>query len=193
MPRHQTKTSFKKGRIAHNRQDLYIDCLQCGKKVKTIKSRKNKHRFCGKKCGYEHRKQYSKRNKIVSLYKQGKKYREIADLMGMKIGSVCHYTYTSRLKERFGDNIIGFSHKEAVRTKLDIDECELCGFNRIIEVAHVIEAKNGGKYTTDNCLILCPNHHSLFDRNLLNEEEKTKLSNIKRIILNIKKRYVTFS
>lgn len=52
------------------------------------------------------------------------------------------------------------------------DTCVLCGFNRYVEFAHVIPARRGGTIHPTNIIVLCPNHHSLFDRNLLNKEEQ---------------------
>jgi endogenous inhibitor of DNA gyrase (YacG/DUF329 family) len=51
-------------------------------------------------------------------------------------------------------------------------ECVICGFARFIEYAHVIPRRNGGSIHPDNIMPLCPNHHRLFDRNRLTEEEK---------------------
>jgi len=188
MPKHKNSGSFKKGQKAWNKQDLYINCLICGKKVKTIKVRL-KHKFCSKECQYKYKRNDTKRFKIVSLYKEGKRYREIADIMGMKIGSVCHYLYTEKIKDRWGNDSRGFSYKIAIKRKLGIKSCELCGYERAIEVSHIIEASNGGKYKTDNCLIFCPNCHTLFDKGLLSKEEINKLFLIKRIKNNLKKRY----
>lgn len=49
--------------------------------------------------------------------------------------------------------------------------CLFCGFNRCIEYAHLIPARDSGTVHPDNIIAVCPNHHTLMDRNLLNEEE----------------------
>lgn len=49
-------------------------------------------------------------------------------------------------------------------------KCELigCGFEDVVELAHVVPRKDGGVYDIDtNLLILCPNHHAMFDRGIL--------------------------
>jgi len=56
-------------------------------------------------------------------------------------------------------------------------------------VAPINPTRNGGKYKTDNCLIFCPNCHTLFDKGQLSKEEINKLFLIKRIKNNLKKRY----
>ena len=53
--------------------------------------------------------------------------------------------------------------------------CEICGFNRVIENAHIVPDRFGGPYESINLLKLCPNHHTLFDRNLLTHEEIEKI------------------
>lgn len=49
--------------------------------------------------------------------------------------------------------------------------CQICGFTRSVEKAHVIPARFGGQAIPENLLNLCPNHHTLFDRTLLTWEE----------------------
>lgn len=55
-------------------------------------------------------------------------------------------------------------------------ECAICGFNRVLEFAHLIPAALGGTIHFHNILPLCPNHHKLMDKNLLTEEEKAKIA-----------------
>jgi hypothetical protein len=53
--------------------------------------------------------------------------------------------------------------------------CEICGFNRAVELAHVIPARLGAEAKDENLLILCPNHHTLFDRDQLTWFELSKI------------------
>jgi len=46
-------------------------------------------------------------------------------------------------------------------------KCLVCGFDDVIEIHHIISPKYGGKETSDNLLILCPNHHSMLHGGLL--------------------------
>jgi 5-methylcytosine-specific restriction endonuclease McrA len=50
--------------------------------------------------------------------------------------------------------------------------CKVCGFDRLIEYAHIIPASKGGDIRPSNILPLCPNHHRLFDKGLLTNQEK---------------------
>lgn len=63
-------------------------------------------------------------------------------------------------------------HKNRHRyAKIFGSACIVCGFDRLIEYAHIIPMKLGGKSNKQNLLPMCPNHHNLFDRGLLNESE----------------------
>lgn len=53
--------------------------------------------------------------------------------------------------------------------------CEICGFNRTIEKAHIIPKRHDGPAVPQNLLDLCPNHHTLFDRDRLSWEEMSKI------------------
>ena len=50
--------------------------------------------------------------------------------------------------------------------------CAACGFDEVIEVHHIIPKHLGGTDDQDNLIILCPNHHSLADRGMLEIKDK---------------------
>lgn len=49
--------------------------------------------------------------------------------------------------------------------------CEICGENRSTDRCHILPARLGGGAEVNNCLILCPTHHRLFDRFMLSRNE----------------------
>lgn len=49
--------------------------------------------------------------------------------------------------------------------------CEICGENRSIDQCHIIPKEHGGPKAPGNILYLCPTHHRLFDRLMLNNNE----------------------
>jgi hypothetical protein len=55
-------------------------------------------------------------------------------------------------------------------------KCFLCGFDRFIEFCHLIPARDGGSTHPDNIVCLCPNHHTLMDKNLLSLDEMGSLA-----------------
>jgi hypothetical protein len=66
--------------------------------------------------------------------------------------------------------------KRALEKRIKDRTCQICGFNRFTEFCHIIPNFAGGKYTLDNTLVLCPNHHTLYDHGLLLPEEISRLS-----------------
>lgn len=46
-------------------------------------------------------------------------------------------------------------------------KCLVCGFNSIIEICHIIPRYIGGTNEPSNLIVLCPNHHAMFDRGML--------------------------
>lgn len=49
--------------------------------------------------------------------------------------------------------------------------CQICGFDRYVEICHLVPKRIGGGHKSENILLLCPNHHRLLDNGLLNREE----------------------
>jgi len=60
--------------------------------------------------------------------------------------------------------------------------CLICGFNKALDFAHIKSIKDGGKETKSNLTILCPNHHRLYDKGLLTNEELEKIKPISEIL-----------
>ena len=40
-------------------------------------------------------------------------------------------------------------------------KCLICGFDKIIDVHHLIAKSKGGSHSLDNLIALCPNHHKM--------------------------------
>jgi predicted restriction endonuclease len=59
--------------------------------------------------------------------------------------------------------------------------CSICGFKRFVELCHIKWEKDGGKVNKANITILCPNHHRLFDHNLLTAEELSKIKTVNNL------------
>jgi len=61
--------------------------------------------------------------------------------------------------------------------------CCICGWKRsVIDYCHIIPHAKGGDYSINNLVPLCPNHHRLLDRELLEEYESEAIT---RFIYNI--------
>lgn len=66
--------------------------------------------------------------------------------------------------------------------------CSVCGENRTIELCHIVALKDGGDSSVYNLISLCPTHHTLFDKHLLNEDETIRIKD--KIELALKYKYL---
>lgn len=55
-------------------------------------------------------------------------------------------------------------------------KCLLCGFDKIIDVHHLIAKSQGGTHTIDNLVVLCPNHHKMIHHADFSEEIKVQVT-----------------
>lgn len=109
------------------------------------------------------------------LVSEGYKLSEISKILGFKSCSLSQfckrngYDIWSQYKDSFAPRS---SQARTYRVKKALPKiCEICGFDRLIEIAHIIPAKLHGPLVPWNCLALCPNHHRLFDYNKLTKYE----------------------
>jgi len=197
-PNFQAKR-FQKGHEPWNKgTKIWVDrlCQFCGKEFKIAQSTLNRkaHRsgtYCSKDCFYNAKKKFGKQAQARQLYNEGKTFKEIGEIMGILPSTASGIIYRLKINSRFGDGIFQSSTRDRMRHLLAEDSiitCELCGYSRATEVAHITEKKNGGRYLKSNCILLCPNCHHLFDHRLLNIEEKQKLLSIARLNGNLARR-----
>jgi len=189
---------FAKGNIPWNKDPAKWDdcvCKMCGSHFLMLHSqiiRDGRGQFCGKKCFYDAKKKFSKRAKVKELYEQGLTYREIATRLESYPATIGSMVYSLKLNNRFGDAITSQSSMSRLKGILKkyhgINQCELCGYDRVTEIAHIVEKRNGGGFFLDNCLLLCPNCHHLFDYKMIHNNEKQKLLSIPRLNGNLRRR-----
>ena len=80
----------------------------------------------------------------------------------------CRYLIVAR--KTSGPNI----DAKKLALQRDGGKCVICGFDVVVEVHHIKPRKRGGGGGTDdldNLVTLCPNHHTMADRGLLNDTE----------------------
>ena len=55
------------------------------------------------------------------------------------------------------------------------DRCAICGWDLApCDVAHIVDRRNGGEDVLENVVMLCPNHHRLFDLGKIPAEQVRK-------------------
>jgi len=163
-------------------------CQFCGRSFTVLTSQLKRGRgtYCSKNCFFRAKIKYGNRDQIVALYQQGKTYKEIGEELGIVPATVGGQIYRMKLADRYGDGVTApAGHKDGLKNILKkhygIEQCELCGYSRAVEIAHIIEKRNGGHFIVSNCILLCPNCHYLFDCQMLTDTEKGKLLKINRL------------
>jgi hypothetical protein len=171
----KNNTSFKQGNVPWNKKEkIKKICQTCNIEflVGVAQSLTRPCKYCSKKCCNEGFRN-STADKCLELSKQGKTSKEIAFQLNIHIGTVSSHLNRKQYRKRQN----GISYSTVIKNFKKIHtSCEICGFNRFIEAAHIIPVAKEGPNTFDNLLALCANHHYLFDNKQLLLEEAQKLS-----------------
>ena len=170
---------------------IEMSCYFCEKTIYRTQNyienakKKNVTNFtCSKQCAASKKESKSLSLKILEMAINGKKNKEISQILNVPMGTVASCLNRKKYR-RYGEN--GQSYG-VTKTQLrrEYKECQICGFDRIIEIAHILPAAKGGQLSKENTVPLCPNHHHLFDHNRLLKEEFEK---IKDKVLKIRSDY----
>ena len=162
-----------------------INCVICGTIIKKRPSRIRNANYCSRKCQREG----LQVRVIENCFNCGKKISRIPSAFkpkGFK-GIFCSRKCSAKHRWENSEKIPRIVHDSVRRTVVDNfgRKCFICGYDRFIEFCHLVPAKVGGTIHPDNILPLCPNHHRLFDHNLLTSIETDKISeNIKQAFSN---------
>ena len=152
-----------------------VQCRKCGKEFyrrgKFIK--KNRYHFCSRDCyatyHREHPEEFSMapRGEYVKCgWCKKPTYKPQSQIKRCKNLFCSHGCHSEFLKGK-SNNRSGTKYKEKsdyfLKKEAKDSGCEICGYNRVIDVCHILPKHRGGKYK-DNILYLCANHHRLFDK-----------------------------
>ena len=154
---------------------IKVSCPECS--IVFEKREKERLIFCSVACSNiaTRRKRFisqSRENKCLELAKQNKTIKEISEITGYPQGSVASYLNKAKFRKRKD----GTSYQTQLNNlKKVYKKCEICEFDRIVEICHIIPASKGGDISEENTIGLCPNHHHLFDHRKLTVEEAVKL------------------
>jgi HNH endonuclease/Sigma-70, region 4 len=170
-------TQFKRGG-AGRKTGTWVACHTCGTEVYRTPYRLSitARQFCSKACTDR---LSPVRDEVVRLYKQGLKYREIAERMGRAMGTVAGMLHEARIQDRHGQPRSERGRRHQAFRSLP-KACELCGYGRFVEVAHIVPRAKGGTYDLTNVYALCANCHHLFDYGMLTAEERAILEEVRR-------------
>lgn len=150
---------------------MYVDttCSFCGGSCKSKKYKviKNFNVFCSNQC-----KSFNqwKRKVVTCKFCNKLSFKMIRNLSQENF---CDVYCRRKWNIKTSSSIKPYGNRNSRRYRLEIfgNACVICGFSRRVEFAHIIPASEGGTMHEDNILVLCVNHHRLFDNNLLFPEE----------------------
>lgn len=176
----QPKKIVKENALTQPR--LVKNCEICGKEFLVAKARRNTARFCSFKCRGE------AQSRGIWNFRPVMNVERICEVCGRKF--TIHRSIENKRLRRFcsrscyGKFRSELADKKAEHGKYSKDEacqrarekngrrCLICGYDRFIEIAHIIPRSLNGTFKGKNILFLCPNCHRLFDNNLLNFREE---------------------
>lgn len=147
-------------------------CATCGDEFDVIKSRADDAQFCSTDCYHEGQKKgltAHKERRVEYVEKTCKQCGEGYSMPPSRsdrefCGQECYHEWSSSYQR-------DQNGKRARYRERENRECEICGFDRVVELAHIVPARLGGDYSKNNILFLCANHHELFDSYSLTRDE----------------------
>ena len=135
-------------------------CAFCDKKMykKPYILKHNKFNYCSRECLGEHRKKYKNCERCGKSYnpkRQNQRFcsKSCAAKNIRNTGIGANLTIIDKITN------LGWNKKCMIQG---------CHYNNVLESHRIIHGKDGGKYTTDNVAVICPNHHAEIHR--LNKE-----------------------
>ena len=158
---------------------LQKDCKTCGDSFDVIESRADSAKFCSRECYHE--------GQRIGETSHSKRRVEYVKVECVSCGDTIEKppSRANRSERQFCDQNCylewnkSYQKKESGRRQRIRDkessDCEVCGFSRYVEMAHIIPASDGGTYHKNNILFLCPNHHRLLDSGKMSGDEFLKI------------------
>ena len=154
-------------------------CLTCSDEFDIVKSRQDSAKFCSRECYHNGQKEgltehSERRVQYIELTCTGcgktiEKPPSRANRSDRQFCSEdCYHQWSnSHQKDKTG-------RRQRLREKQNMC-CEICGFDRFLELSHIIASSEGGTYHEKNILFLCPNHHRLLDHGEIKKDEILKV------------------
>lgn len=116
----------------------------------------------------------------IAMNKSGETLTEIAQKLEVSYATLAYRLkqngYKARKNLRVSDSKLKNLqyHKRKVASQLEM-KCAVCGEDRAVDLCHIAPAKNGHPLVVENTIVLCPNHHRLFDNGNLSDGELEKI------------------
>ena len=90
----------------------------------------------------------------------------------------CRYCYNKIFRTEYSRLASRKQYSGITRETFDKlqKKCLICGFDKIIDVHHLIPKSKGGSNSVDNLIVLCPNHHKMVHHADYRQEMLTAVS-----------------
>ena len=140
-------------------------CEQCGttfsKPINSGSAPWERRRFCSRAC----RNESFKRVVYFTCEGCGKQTKTLPSRVATRrFCADCNYKFAHRSRHLgTATRLGGDTRKRLITQNYYSNTCEICGFDRCYDLAHIVRPKKGGTMEAFNILTLCPNHHRLFD------------------------------
>lgn len=155
----------------------YVTCQMCGKQFKVTLHNAKGRVACSRQCFLKLReKKFETKNCIVcgkafTFYSKRRKAAKYCS-------KACKIIAQIRNKENnLASKYLNKSARSFRRVwgpklrKIWGNECMVCGWDEApTDICHIVPVKDGGANTIDNIVLLCPNHHRMFDLGLIQRE-----------------------
>lgn len=156
-------------------------CKTCKEEYEVRPSREDESKFCSRECYHSGQKRgkTSHSDRRVDYIEFdctgcGKKIEKPPSRANRSerqfCSQECYLSWNSKHQRKS-------SGKRQRKREKEKASCEICGYDRFIEMAHIIPSKDGGTYHKNNILFLCPNHHRLLDHRKINTSELKSVEN----------------
>lgn len=156
-------------------------CKVCGKEFQARWLRREAAKFCSLKCrGIAQTKGIWKERRKGNIIKVICHYcRKEFTIKNRRKLKPSHHKYCNKKchteAQRTGIAFRNKKNETKIRNRKKTESCIICGFNRFIEICHIVPPNMGGTYDENNILYCCPNHHRLLDHGLLTKMEQEKI------------------
>lgn len=171
-------TSLRKKRVT-------VNCLICGKEyeLQVFRIKDGKKYFCSDAC------RMSWNNRTTKLCKCGKEFSvpSVRKDTAKYCSIPCRDKYMWEERKIYEFRNSGFSSKDRIRgIFLYGNKCELCGWDKIVEVHHI--DSNRDNHNDDNLCVLCPNCHTLTEHKYRDNINYIDENKMEELIKNVRTR-----
>lgn len=181
---HKCYIEFTRNNPERSRRVEYVAliCPVCNKEFQRNRQQvKSDKSYCSRKCAGTVSGGKAQRSKtsVASTYKKclscGKEFKTHGGKDSKYCSRLCFNKHRS--ENGWGDNNPNYRHGTNRSTAISVAKrhfnmsCMICGFDIAVTIHHIKPISDGGKNNPDNLSVLCPNHHAMVHKGLIQDSE----------------------